>query len=334
MSSKDQDTVLEVKELRTHLFTKMGVIKAVDGVSFDLKRGETLGIVGESGSGKSMTAMSLFRLLPSGGRTVSGSVNLEGEELLTKSESEMRRIRGRRMSMILQDPQSSLDPVFTVGTQLMEALRIQEPAPRKELRKRAVDILRSVNVADPERRVDSYPHQMSGGMKQRVVGGIAISGQPTVLVADEPTTALDVTIQSQYMNLLNEIKEATNLSIIFITHDMGIVASMCDRVMVMYSGRIVESGSVREIFNNPQHPYTKALMASVPTIDRKTERLFSIEGTPPPLWDLPEGCRFAPRCPVAMDRCMEEYPPTVSFVAPDEVSHEAACWLAGDTDHE
>ncbi len=334
MSSGNQDTVLAVKDLRTHLFTKMGVVKAVDGVTFDLKRGETLGIVGESGSGKSMTAMSLFRLLPSGGRTVSGSVNLEGEELLTKSESEMRQIRGRRMSMILQDPQSSLDPVFTVGTQLMEALRIQEPAPRKELRKRAVDILRSVNVADPERRVDNYPHQMSGGMKQRVVGGIAISGQPTVLVADEPTTALDVTIQSQYMELLNEIKEATNLSIIFITHDMGIVASMCDRVMVMYSGRIVESGSVREIFNNPQHPYTKALMASVPTIDRKTERLFSIEGTPPPLWDLPTGCRFAPRCPVAMDRCMGEYPPTVSLVAPDGVAHEAACWLAGDADHE
>jgi len=302
----------------------------VDGVSFTLQRGETLGIVGESGSGKSMTALSLFQLLPPGGRIVSGSVQLEGEDLLGKTEAEMRQIRGRRMSMILQDPQSSLNPVFRVGSQLMEALGLRERAPRQVLREQAVEILRRVQVADPDHRVDNYPHQMSGGMKQRVVGGIAISGKPVVMVADEPTTALDVTIQAQYLQLLKQIKEATELSIIFITHDFGIVAGMCDRVVVMYAGRIVESAPVRDLFNQPLHPYTQALMASVPSVERKENRLMSIAGTPPALWELPTGCRFAPRCPRVTQRCVEEYPATVRVETPDSRGHEAACWLVED----
>ena len=331
MNTHDNMNVLAVADLTAHIFSKKGVVvKAVDGVSLYLKRGETLGIVGESGSGKSMTALSLFQLLPPGGRIVSGSVKLEGEELLTKSEAEMRKIRGRRLSMILQDPQSSLNPVFSVGSQLMEVLGIQKRAPRRVLREKAVQILRKVNVADPEHRVDNYPHQMSGGMKQRVVGGIAISGEPVVMIADEPTTALDVTIQAQYLKLLNEIKKASNLSIIFITHDFGIIAAMCDRVMVMYAGRIVESGTVREIFDQPLHPYTQALMASVPKIERKIERLVSIKGTPPALWDLPVGCRFAPRCSRVMSRCREEYPMNEHLQSTDNRGHQAACWLIGD----
>jgi len=331
MNMHDNMNVLAVADLTAHIFTKKGgVVKAVDGVSLYLKRGETLGIVGESGSGKSMTALSLFQLLPPGGRIVSGSVKLEGEELLTKSEAEMRKIRGRRLSMILQDPQSSLNPVFSVGWQLMEALGIQKRAPGRVLREKAVQILRKVHVAYPEHRVDNYPHQMSGGMKQRVVGGIAISGEPVVMIADEPTTALDVTIQAQYLKLLNEIKKASNLSIIFITHDFGIIAAMCDRVMVMYAGRIVESGTVREIFDQPLHPYTQALMASVPSIERKIERLVSIKGTPPALWDLPVGCRFAPRCPRVMPRCREGYPMNEHLQSTDNRGHQAACWLIGD----
>jgi oligopeptide/dipeptide ABC transporter ATP-binding protein len=300
------------------------VVKAVDGVSFSLRQGETLGIVGESGCGKTMTALSLLRLVPRpAARIIKGAIRLEGENLLDKSEREMRNIRGRRISMILQDPQSSLNPVFTIGNQLIEAIEIHHHADRRRsLVRRAIEGLKQVRVAAPERRVEDYPHQISGGMKQRVVGAIAISCEPKVIIADEPTTSLDVTIQAQYLRLLRDIQEQTNLALIFITHDFGIVAKMCDRVMVMYAGRAVESGPVRDIFNHPSHPYTQALLNSVPSMDEEVERLYSISGQPPALWDLPEGCRFAARCPHADDRCRREYPPR--FTNGD--SHTADCW--------
>jgi oligopeptide/dipeptide ABC transporter ATP-binding protein len=317
------DVILEVEDLHTYVFTRYGVVKAVDGVSFSLRRGETLGIVGESGCGKTMTALSLLRLVPRpAARIVKGSIRLEGEDLMHKTEREMRGVRGRRISMILQDPQTSLNPVFTIGNQLIEAIKTQHGDGRRGLVRRAIDELKKVRVAAPERRVDDYPHQISGGMKQRVVGAIAMSCEPRVIIADEPTTSLDVTIQAQYLRLLREIQETTNLALIFITHDFGIVAKMCDRVMVMYAGRAVESGSVRDIFNRPAHPYTEALLRSVPTMDDDIERLYSIGGQPPALWDLPPGCRFAARCAYADERCRREYPP--DFTAGD--GHVAACF--------
>jgi oligopeptide/dipeptide ABC transporter ATP-binding protein len=316
--------VLDVRDLRAYLFTRWGVTRAVDGISFDLREGETLGIVGESGSGKTMTALALLRLLPRpAGRIIGGQVLLDGENLLEKSEGEMRQVRGRKISMILQDPQTSLNPVFTIGNQLNEALQILRNREGRSLRQRAVEALQMVQVAAPERRLDDYPHQMSGGMRQRVVGAMAIAGHPRVLIADEPTTALDVTIQAQYLRLLKRIQEETGVSIIFITHDFGIVARMCDRVAVMYAGRIVEQGSVRQLFNNPSHPYTQALLSSVPRMDEQVARLSSIEGQPPALFDLPPGCRFEPRCPHATDRCRQEYPPTYAV----DGGHTAACWL-------
>jgi oligopeptide/dipeptide ABC transporter ATP-binding protein len=324
------DVVLDVRDLRTYLYTKWGVTKAVDGVSFQVREGETLGIVGESGCGKSMTALSLLRLAPKpAARTESGEILLDGVDLLKLSEAEMREYRGRKISMILQDPQTSLDPLFTIGDQLIETLvahQRQEQVSRKALWERAVDALRQVRVADPERRMSAYPHEMSGGMKQRVVGATALLSRPRVLIADEPTTALDVTIQAQYLRLLKRVQEETGVSIIFITHDMGVVAKMCDRAVVMYAGRIVEHGTVRELFNTPTHPYTQALLASVPRMEKRVERLYSIEGQPPALFDLPPGCRFAPRCQYADDRCRAEYPPT--YTSP--TGHDVSCWRQED----
>ena len=326
---KVRDVVLDVRDLRTYLYTRWGVTKAVDGVSFQVHEGETLGIVGESGCGKSMTALSLLRLAPKpAARTVSGEILLDGVDLLKLSETEMRDARGKKISMILQDPQTSLDPLFNVGDQLIETLMAHQKKfeSRKALWERAVDALRQVRVADPERRMSAYPHEMSGGMKQRVVGATALLSRPRVLIADEPTTALDVTIQAQYLRLLKRVQAETGVSIIFITHDMGVVAKMCDRAAVMYAGRIVEHGTVRELFNSPTHPYTQALLASVPKIDQKVERLYSIEGQPPALFDLPEGCRFAPRCQFADDRCRAEYPPT--YTSP--TGHDVTCWRQED----
>jgi len=317
------EIILEVKNLRTYFFTRTAVVKAVDGISFDLRRGETLGIVGESGCGKTVTALSLLRLVPRpAGRIVEGEVLLNGEDLVQKSEDEMRQVRGRKISMILQDPQTSLNPVLNIGNQLTEALAVARKEARKGMWSRAVEALRRVNVAAPERRLDDFPHQMSGGMKQRVVGAIAMSCEPEIIIADEPTTALDVTIQLQYLRLLKDIQANTGLAIIFITHDFGVVARMCDRVAVMYAGRIVESGSVRDLFNHPSHPYTEALMASVPKLEERVERLYSIEGQPPRLFDLPPGCRFAPRCPYAQNLCLEEYP--TAFTVGE--GHTAYCW--------
>jgi oligopeptide/dipeptide ABC transporter ATP-binding protein len=317
--------LLEVKDLHAHLQTRWGLVKAVDGVSFSIEAGETLGLVGESGSGKTMTALALLRLLPApAGRIVKGQVLLEGDDLVTKSEREMRRVRGRRISMILQDPQTSLNPVFNVGNQLVEALRAHRAEGRASLRQRAQEALRSVKVAAPAERMRAFPHQMSGGMKQRVVGAIAIASDPKLLIADEPTTALDVTIQLQYLMLLKDVQARMGLGMLFITHDFGIVARMCDRVAVMYAGRIVESGPVRTLFKEPQHPYTQALMASVPRMEGRVDRLPSIDGQPPALHRLADGCRFAPRCRYAEERCRAEYPPTFAVGA----LHEAACWRA------
>ena len=321
----DSAPVLEVRNLHTHFFLRRGVVKAVDGVTFSLKRGEVLGLVGESGCGKSLTALSILRLLPQeAARTVEGQVLLDGEDLLAKSAGEMREVRGQRIAMILQDPQTSLNPVFSIGNQLHEALARRPDERRRPLRERAVDVLRQVRLAAPEQRIGQYPHELSGGMKQRVVGAIAISCAPEVMIADEPTTALDVTIQLQYLNLLKELQTSLGMGILFITHDFGVVAHMCDRVAVMYAGRIVETGPVREIFDNPVHPYTQALIASVPKLRRKAGRLRAIDGQPPALSDLPAGCRFADRCPHAEARCRERYPEAVSVGE----SHTASCWLA------
>ena len=319
----NNDVILQVNDLHTYFFNRRGVTKAVDGITFTLRQGETLGIVGESGCGKTMTALSLLGLVPRpAARIVSGEIILDGEDLTKKSEEEMRKIRGRKISMILQDPQTSLNPVFSIGNQVIEALGISEKTNRKSMFNRAVESLRSVRVAAPESRMSDYPHQMSGGMKQRVIGAISMASSPNVIIADEPTTALDVTIQLQYLNLLKDIQQETGMAIIFITHDFGIVARMCDRVAVMYAGRIVESADVRSLFNKPTHPYTQALINSVPQMDR-TDRLFSIDGQPPALWDLPEGCRFAERCEHARPQCRQEYP----GVLPAGEDHVASCWM-------
>jgi oligopeptide/dipeptide ABC transporter ATP-binding protein len=316
-----REAVLEVRDLQTHFFLRRGVLKAVDGVTFTLHRGEVLGLVGESGCGKSLTALSIMGLLPKeSARIVNGEVMLEGENLVGKSAKEMRAVRGHRIAMILQDPQTSLNPVFTIGNQLREVLTARGSG--KSVSAQAIEALRRVKISAPEQRLGQYPHQLSGGMKQRIVGAIGISRAPSVLIADEPTTALDVTIQLQYLNLLKELQRDSNMAMLFITHDFGVVARMCDRVAVMYAGRIVETGPVREVFDNPVHPYTQALIASVPKLDRKVERMFTIEGEPPVLHDMPEGCRFAARCKYADDRCRAVYPETVSV----DKDHTAGCW--------
>jgi oligopeptide/dipeptide ABC transporter ATP-binding protein len=319
--------LLDVRKLGVHYVTARGtrVNRAVDEVSFSMEAGETLGIVGESGSGKTTLALSLLRLLPTAARFVAGEVRFEGADLLTKSDREMRAIRGKRIAMILQDPMASLNPLFTVGDQVAEPLRVHEAASRKSAWARARELLRSVKIPAPEARVREYPHQMSGGMRQRIVGAIGISCEPRLLIADEPTTSLDLTIQAQYLNLLRELQRAHGLALIFITHNLGIVAKMCDRVAVMYAGRMVESGPVKTIFDRPAHPYTRALLESIPRMGDARQRLTAIDGQPPDLARLPSGCSFAPRCPDAIDRCRVEAPPEVT-VGP---IHGARCWLAG-----
>jgi oligopeptide/dipeptide ABC transporter ATP-binding protein len=318
--------VLEVRDLCTALYRRKERTYAVDRVSFTLREGETLGIVGESGSGKTMLSRSLMMLPPEPvAEIVGGEVILDGEDILKLNKKDRRRIRGTKIAIILQDPQTALNPVFSIGNQLIEVIksRADKSMTKEQLRLRAIMILRRMGVAAPEQRVDDFPHQLSGGMKQRVVGGIGIESNPRVLIADEPTTALDVTIQAQYLMLLKEIQKDTGAAIIFITHDLGIVAQICDRVAVMYGGRIVEQGTIREIFKSPAHPYTEALLKSVPRVERKVERLSAIEGQPPSLFNLPPGCYFEPRCPYAEDICREGYPPMFS----DGVTgHQAACW--------
>ena len=314
--------LLEVQGLKTHFIRSGVALKAVDGVTFHVDENETLGLVGESGSGKSLSCLSILRLVPKPGRIVAGSIRFAGKDLLALSEKEMRRIRGGEISMILQDPMSSLNPVFTVGDQIKEIIAMHLNLKGRTLIDRVVDALKQVKIPAPEARVSAYPHQMSGGMKQRVVGAIAISGRPRLLVADEPTTSLDVTIQAQYLELLKEIQREMGMSLIFITHDFGIVADMCDRVAVMYAGQIVETAPVREIFERPAHPYTAALLQAVPKLKTRVDRLAAIPGQPPRLDSMPPGCRFAPRCPYAAERCTGEEP--LREVIDD--GHTVKCW--------
>ena len=324
----ENEPILKVEDLQTHFFNRTSVVKAVDGISFELRRGETLGIVGESGSGKSMTAWSILGLVPQpAGRIVGGRILYQGENLLEKTPAEMREIRGKGICMVMQDPSTSLNPVFTIGNQVYETLNMDSRQSRANLKQRAIEILSSVRIPAPERRLASFPHQMSGGMRQRVVGAIAMSRGPNILIADEPTTSLDATIQLQYLSLLKEIQARTGAAIIFITHDFGIVARMCDRVAVMYAGKIVEQAGVLQLFDNPSHPYTEALLRSVPDLDDQADYLPSIEGQPPSLDDLPLGCSFAPRCPYVFGKC-EEYPPEFKI----DPGHTARCWMRDAAD--
>ncbi len=318
--------LLELDNLSTHYVSGQGTrtVRAVDEVSLRLNAGETLGIVGESGSGKSTLALTIMRVLPPAARIVGGRMLFEGEDLVQKSEDEMRHVRGKRIAMILQDPMVSLNPLFTIGDQVAEPIRVHEGERRATAWSRARELLRSVRIPSPETRLTQYPHEMSGGMRQRIVGAIGISCEPRLLIADEPTTSLDLTIQAQYLKLLHDLQQAHGLALIFITHNLGIVAKMCDQLAVMYAGRVVESGPVSRIFNAPAHPYTRALLNSIPRMGDPDQRLVAIDGQPPDLSALPPGCSFAPRCPQAFPRCRDVAPPPFA----PEGGRIARCWLA------
>jgi oligopeptide/dipeptide ABC transporter ATP-binding protein len=318
--------LLEIEDLSTHYISARGtrVVRAVEGVSLRVNARETLGIVGESGSGKSTLALSILRLLPTAARITSGRMLFEGEDLLQKSEADMRSVRGKRIAMILQDPMASLNPLFTIGDQVAEPIRVHEGAARAQAWSRALDLLKAVRIASPKTRLAQHPHEMSGGMRQRIVGAIGISCQPRLLIADEPTTSLDLTIQAQYLNLLRELQRAHSLALIFITHNLGIVAKMCDQLAVMYAGRVVEQGPVKHVFRAPAHPYTQALLSSIPRMSDTGRRLTAIDGQPPDLAALPPGCAFAPRCASADERCRQVMPGEV--VTGD--GHVARCWRA------
>ena len=324
-------TVLDVKGLQTVFFTNSGLFKAVDDVSFTVRRGETLAIVGESGCGKSVTALSIMRLVPDPpGRIVGGSIVLEGTDLLALDEDKMREIRGNRISMIFQEPMTSLNPVMRIGDQITEAVRLHRQMTSKQAWDQAVQMLRLVRIPEPERRASEYPHQLSGGMRQRAMIAMALACRPALLIADEPTTALDVTIQAQILALVLELQKELGMGLILITHDLGVVAQTAQRVIVMYAGKKVEEADVETLFANPKHPYTRGLMASIPALPSpgaKTDaRLVEIPGMVPSLTRLPKGCAFAPRCELAIARCREEYPPLESCGA----NHLAACWRAAE----
>jgi len=321
------DKVLEVSDLTTHLVTRAGVSAAVDGVSFSVRRNSTFGLVGESGSGKSVTCLSIMNLLPPNGRITGGSIKLNGEELTSKSQREMNGLRGRRLAMILQDPMTSLNPLFTIGNQVGEMFRHGGESVR--IRDRVVEALRRVRIPAPEQRLRNYPHQLSGGMRQRVSIAMNIARVPDLLLADEPTTALDVTIQLQILQLLKAIQVESGMSIVFVTHNLHVVAKFCDEMAVMYAGRIVESGRVEDIFRNPSHPYTRGLLAAMPHVLGEEDRLQAIPGQPPSLSDHRVGCRFNPRCELATDQCRTAYPPTVNLGH----RHQAACWLTAGGGH-
>jgi oligopeptide/dipeptide ABC transporter ATP-binding protein len=315
--------VIQVEDLRTSFFTRIGEVKAVDGISFSVNEGETFGIVGESGCGKSVTGLSLLRLLPEpAGQIVGGKIILEGKNILELSKTQMRAYRGKIISMILQDPMSSLNPCYTIGDQIGESVKLHQDLPDNMVEPEVISSLRLLKIPAPEVRLKEFPFQLSGGMRQRVVGSIAMSCRPRVLIADEPTTALDATIQAQYLALFDDIQVKTNVALIFITHDFGVVSRICDRVGVMYAGKFVETAPTREIFKAPKHPYTVALISSVPRLDKKDERLFSIEGQPPSLLNLPPGCRFATRCSQVMAICKEQEPPEIKI----SENHSVYCW--------
>ena len=297
-------SLLEVKDLKTYFYTDSGVAKAVDGVTFSLDKGKTLGIVGESGCGKSVTSLSIMRLVdPATGRNEGGSIVFDGQDLLTLPEKEMRKLRGNRISMIFQEPMTSLNPVFTIGDQISESLKLHKGLDKKAARDRAIELLELVGIPEAGKRVDEYPHQLSGGMRQRVMIAMALSGDPELLIADEPTTALDVTIQAQILQLLKDLQEKLHMSIIIITHDLGVIAEMADEVAVMYAGDIVEKAPTRALFDDPKHPYTIGLVNSIPDINDHVSRLRTLEGLVPSLYDMPSGCRFAPRCQFCCPEC-------------------------------
>ena len=315
--------LLEVNDLHTSFFTPAGEVRAVNGVSFSLERGKVLGIVGESGSGKSVTAYSIMQILANTGKIVGGSIKYNGQELVNAGEKVMKTIRGNKISIIFQDPMTSLNPTYTIGHQLVEAITLHTQRNRKEAWDRAVEMLRLVNVNEPEKRMKQYPYEHSGGMRQRVMIAMALACEPDILIADEPTTALDVTIQAQILELTRDLQKELGMAIIMITHDLGVVAQMCDEVIVMYAGSICEQGTADEIFYNPKHEYTKGLMRSIPTADTAGTKLKPISGTPIDLLNLPKGCPFAPRCDNAMKICLHERCETMTINA----DHQAACWM-------
>ena len=315
--------LLEVNDLHTSFYTPAGEVKAVNGVSFYLDHGKVLGIVGESGSGKSVTAYSIMQILEKTGKIVSGSIKYEGQELVGAGEKVMKTIRGNKISIIFQDPMTSLNPTYTIGHQLMEAIMLHTNRNRKQAWDRAVEMLRLVNVNEPEKRMKQYPFEFSGGMRQRVMIAMALACEPDILIADEPTTALDVTIQAQILELMQKLQKELGMAIIMITHDLGVVAQMCDEVIVMYAGSICEQGTADEIFYNPKHEYTKGLMRSIPTVDNDDEKLEPISGTPIDLLNMPEGCPFAPRCDAAMKICLKQRCERMQI----NEWHQAACWM-------
>ncbi|MDQ7796005.1 MAG: ABC transporter ATP-binding protein [Spirochaetia bacterium] len=326
------EPVLSVRNLSTRFMTSSGTVKAVDGVSFDVRKGEIFGIVGESGSGKSVTNLSILRLIPMPpGQIAEGEIMLHGKNLLAANEHELQMVRGGSISMIFQDPMTSLNPLLRVSLQIAEALELHHGLLRKEAEKKAVELLKAVGIPDAERRAQEYPHQFSGGMRQRVMIAMAIGCNPDLLIADEPTTALDVTIQAQILDLIRRLSDTRTMSVILVTHDLGVVAGMCDTVAVMYAGKIVEQASVDPLFREPKHPYTQGLLASVPRIDRAwSERLYSIPGAPPNLVDLPPGCAFAPRCEHAMPICSQSYPPHIEMDDGSGNKRTVRCWLHAD----
>ena len=315
--------VLEVNDLHTSFFTDVGEVKAVNGVSFNLEPGKTLGIVGESGSGKSVTAYSIMQILAQTGRITGGEVKYKGQDITKFSEKEMQSFRGSKCSIIFQDPMTSLNPVFTVGYQLEEAIMLHTNKTKEEAKKRAVELLSLVGVNDPEKRLKQYPHEHSGGMRQRDMIAMALACEPDILIADEPTTALDVTIQAQILDLMKELQEKLGMAIIMVTHDLGVIASMCDEIIVMYGGRVCERGPADDIFYRPAHEYTKGLLRSIPRIDNLNEKLVPIGGTPINLLNMPKGCAFCPRCDEAMKICLNEVPEELRI----SDSHLASCWM-------
>lgn len=303
-----EETILKVKGLKTYFYDRKGKVPAVDGVDFTVRKGETLGIVGESGCGKSVTSMSILKLLPPEGKVVEGEILFKGRDLTKCSSSEMEKIRGKEIAMIFQEPMTSLNPVYTVGQQIGEMIKTHEQLSKKQLREKAIEMLKLVGIPSPEKRIDEYPHELSGGMRQRVMIAMALSCNPELLIADEPTTALDVTIQAQILELMRELKNKLGTSIMMITHDLGVIAEMADYVLVMYAGMVMEYCSVRDLFQKPLHPYTQGLINSLPRIDDAKDKLYVIEGSVPSLYDMPEGCRFWPRCPHAKEICKTRIP--------------------------